>query len=204
MSEEPKAEQPAEAAPKGRHDNDNKDKKGGRRNRQQKSTKPKSNGNTANATAHVHKEKLAGRSEDLQQGFIYDVTASKGGVSYTRTTEEIARHVGQKYNTVGSYIRTAVLTLIVPSATRPTAPATTPSATAGDPPITDPAVEYEIFKEKIRMYVKTEAAIETAMMSLYDLLWGQCSETLRSRLKGNDDFAAYSASADSIALLKSI
>jgi hypothetical protein len=54
------------------------------------------------------------------------------------------------------------------------------------------------------MYVKTEAAIDTAMKSLYDLLWGQCTEPLRSRLRGNEAFAASSTTADSITLLKSI
>ncbi len=54
------------------------------------------------------------------------------------------------------------------------------------------------------MYVKTEAGIETAMKSLYDLIWGQCSESLRSRLRGYDDFHAYSVNADSMALLKSV
>jgi hypothetical protein len=65
-------------------------------------------------------------------------------------------------------------------------------------------VDAEIFKEKIRMYVKIESAVETTMKSMYDLIWGQCSETLRSRLRGHDDYAIYSPGADSIALLKGI
>ena len=73
------------------------------------------------------KEKFVGRSEDLK-GFIYDVTTWKGGVAYTRTTEEIARYVGEKYTTTGSYIRTAIVTLNVPTPTRPTAP-----VAVGDP-----------------------------------------------------------------------
>ncbi len=43
---------------------------------------------------HAQKEKFVGRSEDLK-GYIYDVTTSKGGVAYTRTTEEVARYVGE-------------------------------------------------------------------------------------------------------------
>jgi hypothetical protein len=86
----------------------------------------------------------------------------------------------------------------VPAPTRPTAP-----PAIGEPPTIDP-VEQEIFREKIRMYVKTEAAIETAMKSLYDLIWGQCTESLRSRLRGNNAFTTYSTTADSITLLKSI
>jgi hypothetical protein len=54
------------------------------------------------------------------------------------------------------------------------------------------------------MFVKTKAAIESTMKSLYDLIWGQCSESLRSRLRGHKDFATYSTIADSLALLKEI
>ena len=117
---------------------------------------------------------------------------------YTRTTKEIARYVGEKYTTRGSFLRTGILTLVVPGPTRPTAPIAT-----GDPPTID-SVDQEIFKEKIRMYVKTEASIETTMKSLYDLIWGQCSESLRSRLRGYNDYSNYSVNADSIALVKGI
>jgi hypothetical protein len=121
---------------------------------------------------HVPKDEFVGTSEDLK-GFTYDVVNTKGRVAYTRTTtEEIARHVGEKDTTTGSYIRTAILTLNVPAPARPTAPLAT-----GTPPQVDP-VDQEIFREKIRMYVKTEVGIEAAMKSVYDLIWGQCSESI--------------------------
>jgi hypothetical protein len=193
MSEGAVAEKPAVApVPNTRDANKQQGRGGGQRN---KGSRP--NRQKANMAEHVPKEKFTGRSDDLQ-GYIYDVTTSKGGVAYKRTTEEIARHVGEKYNNVGSYVRTAIMTLNVPAPTRPTVPIAT-----GDPPAID-AVEQEIFKEKIRMYVKTEAAIEAAMKSLYDLIWGQCAESLRSRLRGNDQFTTYSTTADSLSLLKSI
>jgi hypothetical protein len=87
----------------------------------------------------------------------------------------------------------------VPAPTRPTAP-----PAIGEPPTTVDPVEQEIFREKIHIYVKTEAAIETVMKSFYGLIWGQCTESLRSRLRGNDVFTTYSTTADSITLLKSI
>jgi hypothetical protein len=141
MSEEGKAEQPAEgapAAPNVRNAN-YKEKKGGRRNHQQRSNKPKWKDN---ATAHVPKEKFTGRSEDLQ-GFIYDVSTSRGGVTYTRTTVEIARHAGEKYTSAGPYVRTAILTLNVLAPTRPTAP----TAIVGEPPTIN-AVEQEYSERK--------------------------------------------------------
>jgi hypothetical protein len=74
MSQEGKAEQSAEGAAAAPNARDANNKKGGRRNRQQQSNKPKWK---ENATAHVPKEKFTGRSEDLQ-GFIYDVSTSRG------------------------------------------------------------------------------------------------------------------------------
>jgi hypothetical protein len=134
----------------------------GRRNNRGRTNKPKwkEDGNTP---IHIQKEKNAGRSKDLK-GYIYNVTTPKGGVAYTRTTKEIARYVREKYTTIGSYIRTAILTLNVPAPTRPTAPTAT-----GTPAVVE-AVDQEIFKEEIRMYVKVRATIETTMKSLYDLI----------------------------------
>jgi hypothetical protein len=70
---------------------------------------------------HIPREKFTGRSDDLQ-GYIYDMVTIKGGVVYTKTTEEIARHVGEKNTTIGSYLRTAIMMLSTPAPTRPTAP----------------------------------------------------------------------------------
>jgi hypothetical protein len=177
------------------NDDDRKSSYGGRRNQRNRDRANKQGGN--NNTIHIPKEKLIGRSEDLK-GYIFDVVHSNGGVAYTRTSEEIARHVGEKYTTTGSFVRTAILTLVVPVPTRPTAPIAT-----GNPAAIDP-VDGEIFREEIRMFVKTRAAIGSGMKSLYDLIWGQCSESLRSRLRGFDDYPKYSQNVDSLTLLKGI
>ena len=101
--------------------NESKPSRNGRRSRN-RATRKKQEGNTPSTQyAHIPKEKFMGRSDDLH-GYIYDVEMSKGGVAYTRTTEELARHVGEKYTSVGSYVRTAILTLSVPSPARPIAP----------------------------------------------------------------------------------
>jgi hypothetical protein len=177
--------------------NEGDERKPNRARRNRNRNRPNNKREGAATPAHIPKEKFTGRSDDLK-GFIYDITNTKGGVAYTRTTEEIARYVGEKYTTIGSYIRTAIMTLNVSSPTRPVAP-----PGVGTPPVID-QVDQEIFKEEIRIFVKTKAAIESTMKSLYDLIWGQCSETLRSRLRGYNDYATYSPSADSLALLKGI
>jgi hypothetical protein len=92
MVEGPRSDQAAEAAGDGNQGNNDDSKQCGRWNRQ-RASKPKGGNN--NQAIHIPKEKFVGRSEDLK-GFIYDVTISKGGVAYTKTTEEIARYVGEK------------------------------------------------------------------------------------------------------------
>jgi hypothetical protein len=174
------------------------DRKPRRRNRdRQRVNKQRYREGAIAPSQQVQKEKFLGRSDDLQ-GYIYDVTHNKGGVAYTRTTDEIARYVGEKYTSTGSFLRTAILTLSLPAQPRPTAP-----VGSGTPPVVD-EIDKEIFKEEIRMFVKTKASIESTMKSLYDLIWGQCSESLRSRLRGYNDYATYSTNADSLALLKGI
>jgi hypothetical protein len=109
----------------------------GRPNRTRTNKPWKDNNNPQSAI--IQKEKFIGRSEDLKV-FIYDVVFAKGGVAYTRTTEEIARYVGEKYTTKGSYIRTGILTLVIPAPTRPAAQVAT-----GTPAVVD-AVDQEIFE----------------------------------------------------------
>jgi hypothetical protein len=128
----------------------------GRRNNRDRH---RSNRQRATPSTRVPKEKFAGRSEDLK-GLTYDVTNNKGGVFYARTTEEIARYVDEKYTTTGSFIQTAILTLTVPTQVRPSVP-----IGIGTPAVMD-AVDQEIFREEIRMFVKTKAAIESTMKSL--------------------------------------
>ena len=106
------------------------------------------------------------------------MTNSKGGVGYNWTTEEIAGYVGEKYTSTGSYIRTAVLMLEVPTPDWPPPPIATKT------PATVNQIDQEIFKEIICMYVKLDTAVARAMKSLYNLIWGQCSESLQPWLCG--------------------
>jgi hypothetical protein len=75
----------------GGNNNNTKDVKpylrGSQRNCQRAKNRNQKEGNT-NTSPYIPKEKFIGRSDDLQ-GYIYDIIASKGGVAYTRTTEEL-------------------------------------------------------------------------------------------------------------------
>ena len=58
----------------------------------------------------VIKEQFTGRNEDLE-GYVYSFSTAKGGLQFTRTTNKVARYTGEKYSAIGSYIRTAILTM---------------------------------------------------------------------------------------------
>ena len=87
---------------------------------------------------------------------------------------------------------TATLMLTVPSPPKPTAPTE------------DEMVDNKVFKEEVHMYVKKNHAIALAMKFLYDLVWGQFSKTMISRIIGVDNYATMPANADSIQLLTMI
>jgi hypothetical protein len=82
---------------------------------------------------------------------------------------------------------------------RPTAPAPT-----GTPATVLDAVNQAIFSKEIRQFEKDKATIVAAMKALYSVDWGQCSKTLRSKLKGDVNFNTKSADADSLFLLKAV
>ena len=49
-----------------------------------------------------------------------------------------------------------------------------------------------------------EAIAQTGLKSVYDLIWGQCSNKLRSRLRGHTNLTTFSTNRDSILLLTTI
>jgi hypothetical protein len=168
-------------------DNERKPHRNGRNHRNRTNKNP----------IHVPKKKFVGRCDDLT-GFIHDVVTSKGGVACTRAAEEIARYVGEKCSTTGHAIRTAILALKVPAPQRPVAPVADATTKTIDP------TDAKMFKQEVRMHVQMRAAIASAMKSLCDLLWGQCSESLRSRLRSFEDCPTCSQNGDSLTLLKGI
>ena len=53
-------------------------------------------------------------------------------------------------------------------------------------PIKNPTpVEDIIFKEEVRQYSKDKKSLESTLVSLYNVVWGQCSKLLQNKLKAN-------------------
>ena len=114
--------------------------------------------------------RFEGRCDGLK-GHIYDCGSENQADIYTRTTKEVAEYVGAncKY---GSDVRRAIETLSVPKLDEPEDPK--PSATR---------TEIRIWEKKVDELVKRESHLEQGLKTACSLVWGQCSEAMRAKVK---------------------
>ena len=110
------------------------------------------------------------------------------------TTEEIARYAGEKYTSIGMYVKNGIMNLQIPTAPPPEWSEVTTSQETND----------RIFNAKIDRYVKDDNMIVATMQALYNTVWGQCSKGLRSKLRSGTSYATYATTSNCIDLLKAI
>ena len=65
-------------------------------------------------------------------------------------------------------------------------------------------VEDILFKEEVKQYTKDEKSLESTLVSLYNVVWGQCSKLLQNKLKANPLYDDFNNSSDVVTLLKEI
>ena len=61
-----------------------------------------------------------------------------------------------------------------------------------------------MWEKRVDELVKRETKLEENLRSLYSLVWGQCTDPLRGKIRSLDEHAAMVDEADSLALIKSI
>ena len=72
-------------------------------------------------------------------------------------------------------------------------------------PSKDPTpVEDLLFKEEVRQYSKDKKSLESTLVSLYNVVWGQCSKLLQNKLKANKLYDQFNSTSDVVTLLKEI
>ena len=135
--------------------------------------------------------KLEGKTPNLK-GHIYDCTNARQSDQFMKTTKEVAEHVGRTYK-YGGDIRLAVMALKLPSFDLP--PDLSNEATRG---------EIRIFKKTINEHHKRTTHLKENVKSLYAIVWGQCSNIMRTKVEAMDGFSVIEGAGDGIALLKSL
>ena len=133
--------------------------------------------------------KFEGR-EPVMKGHIYDLPRDRNIDQYIRTTRELQEYVGYVFNEYSEDLMSAVQNLQMPTLNPPANP--------------DPTnlLEFELWKIDIREHRKRERVREDFLVNLYNVILGQCTESLRDRLTSHEDFPT--VRNDGIRLLKLI
>ena len=63
-------------------------------------------------------------------------------------------------------------------------------------------IEEEIYKEELKAYVRTKNSLKATLHSLFNVVWGQCSMNLRSKLESKSEFKDIRENKDVGGLLK--
>ena len=72
-------------------------------------------------------------------------------------------------------------------------------------PVKNPStVEDILFKEEVKQYSKDKRSLESTLVSLYNVVWGQCSKLLQNKLKANPKYDDFNNSSDVVTLLKEV
>ena len=131
-----------------------------------------------------------GREEKLTV-HIYNLS-SKQADQYIKTTKEIAEYIGRTYK-YGDDTKRAVLTLTALTFNEPTYP--------GDS-ATKPLLK--IWEKEIDEHMKIKNNYAQNMKSAYNLIWGQCSDALRTKLEAISTHEKIASDANCIGLLLNI
>jgi hypothetical protein len=135
--------------------------------------------------------KFEGKCEDLK-GHVYDCTDGRQADGYTKTTEEIAEHVGRAYR-FGADASCVISTLGPPVWVQP-----------NNPPTCADQTDLAIWGKEVEAFVKRKGYLNENLCSAYSLIWGQCTEALRSKLRAKTEFETISQQFDCVELLKLI
>jgi hypothetical protein len=133
--------------------------------------------------------KFTGRCDELK-GATYDCSGHSQVDGHTKTTREIAEHMGRTYS---ADAMTAVENLVLPTFDHPNDPADGASETMK-----------LRWNKKVASVVIKEDRFEEDLKKVCTLIWGQCAEYLRTKLEGKDSHAIMKRDYDTIELLKSI
>jgi hypothetical protein len=163
--------------------------------------KPKVGGGRPNrGNQRVSRNEFKGAEEALE-GHVFDVGAAKHAAQFSKTLEEISNYVQRTYSYGGGLIGQAIADLQTPVIDLPPEPGTAANAALGIAAVPPTATELFMWQEDFKVANKKRITYNENKERAYALVWGQCSQELRNKIKGAADYAAASADQDVIRLL---
>ena len=130
--------------------------------------------------------------EELK-GHIFDLVGARSADLFIKSKKAVANYVGRTYQHSGD-IQCAIKTLTLPTIPLPTAPIADPM----------PPLLAAIFSEQVKEYVKQTSRLQENIKRLWALVWGQCSNTIWTRLQALDTYDDMHTVSDGLRLLVAI
>jgi Zinc knuckle len=140
--------------------------------------------------------KFEGKTEALK-GFIFDYGDPKQSDLYTQSKKELAEYVGRTM-TYGNDISNSITKLALSTVKLPDEPQPIPPATVLS------KAQDKIYDKELVEYVKRKIMLETNVNTLYNIVWGQCTDALREKLKALSTYSTMSTKGEGINLLVEI
>ena len=132
--------------------------------------------------------KFEGDHLDLK-GYIFDCHRTQAAKNYNKIIKQITTYVGREYKH-GSNIKHVVELRQLPTTDTPANLNT--NATE---------VKHEIWCKQIEGYVKRTAILDENIQNRYSLVWGQCTEAMKSKVESQPNYETAYEANDGIALL---
>lgn len=163
-----------------------------RTSRRRGTRKPNGGSTTSSGAMTVPRQPKFEGSEEKLNGHIYDCSDMRQSDMYAKTTKEIVGYVGREYR-YGADVGLSVENLTITTKALPDDPESGASLTAK-----------RIWEKEVDEYVKQKSYLIDNIKRLYSLVWGQCTEVMRQRLEGLNDFSTMNNERDGLGLLKAI
>ena len=146
-------------------------------------------GGWRNLVPTIPRHRLDGATEEFK-GQIFDLVGARSANLFIKSKKAVANYVGRTYQHSGDICR-AIETLTLPTIPLPTAPVADPM----------PPLLAAIFSEQVKEYVKQTSRLQENIKRLGALVWGQCSDTIRTRLHSLDTYDDMHTASDGLLLL---
>ena len=135
--------------------------------------------------------KFKGNSTALE-GYIFDCSDSKQANKFITAIKRISEHVGTEYK-YGGDIRSSIENSTRFAIPLPVVPYDTANA-----------LTRSIAAKKIDLYVKQGGILDKNLQKAYSIIFVQCTELLKSKIKSSVNWYAMSSTYDMFALLEAI
>jgi hypothetical protein len=149
------------------------------------------NNNNSNRNFTPRQTKFKGECTEMK-GSVYDNADCRQADLFTKTNKVLAGYVGRTFK-YGGDTGIAIESLAIPDLDMP-----------DDPPDDANRTIVKICEKEVDEFIKRRSAMRENIKTLYSLVWGQCSENMRSRVEASPGYRVIADSLDGIGLLRSI